>query len=165
MTYEQIEQEVVARLQDKMPTGVEVAEFAESDSQLVKPFENAHISVLYKGSRFGEPGQNLRSTAQVSQLETVQLEIIVRSRFLRGQTFSCMNLLKELRKALLGFRPTDCHRMYGVRSELVIPSSEEPSDIFTYICSFETSTLAVEEFDQNDGDGAPIEDIVFNPNL
>lgn len=155
MNYELLEQETVDRIAAYVPAGVEVVPFPENNAEMVKPFESAHISVLYRGSKFSDP----ISTAQITQTETNQIEVVLRSRFLRGADHSCYQLLKAIRKALIGWQASDCDRMYAAKSELVIPSTEEPGDIFTYILSFENTTFAVEDWEETTGDGADISNI------
>lgn len=168
MNYELLEQQIVEKLAVDAPDGVETVAFPESNGDFAKPFEGAHISVLYKGSRFGDGGnsQNFaRSTAQTVQSETVRFDLIIRSRFLRGVDHSCLRLLKTVRTSLVGFMPDNCDRVYMTGSEMVFPSDEQPADIFTYICSFEAHTLAVEAFDEQQDVLAPtLQSAVFEEN-
>ncbi len=163
MNYELLESQIVERVASFAPTGVEVVAFPENNADFVKPFEGAHISVLYKGSRYGDGAQSwTRSTAQHVQLETVRVDLIIRSRFLRGADYGCLPLLKTVRTALVGYMPDNCDRVYMTGSEMIFPSEEQPGDIFTYVCTFEATSLAVEAWDDTTGDMATITQITLN---
>lgn len=165
MNYEQLETQIVARVDANTPSSVVVAAFPENNAELIKPYEGAHITVLYKGSTFGDGsrGQSLvRSTAQVVQHEVVRFDLIIRSRFLRGHDYSCLRLLKSVRSALVGYMPDDCDRVSMTGSEMVFSQDEQPGDVFTYVCSFETTTLAVENFDEATEQLGVLTDVEFN---
>lgn len=162
MEYTQVEADVVARLVSKLPNGVTVVPLPESEAELRKPFQNARVTVCYKGSDYGDGSQGgmLRSTAQVSQNETLQLEVVIQSRFLRDKAFACYPLLSAVKKALIGFEPTHCHKMYARKNDW-LANDQEPADLFTYVCSFECTTLVVEEYDTTAEDGARITQITL----
>lgn len=168
MNYETLETDIVARLSPFMPQGVDAVKLPESDADLRgKPFMSGRVTVMYASSEYGDPGANnfLRTTAQVAQLETVTTDVVVQSRFLRGKPDSLHRLVALVKRALTGFMPTDCNRMYLRRQRVVEKLLEQDaSDLFTCVLEFECTTLNVEEFDSTTGDGAPISQVQFDSN-
>ncbi len=166
MNYELLETQIVERLLAYTPNGVVVVAFPENNAEFAKPFMSAHISVLYKGSHFGDGAKNwTRSIGQTVQNEIVRFDLIIRSRFLRGADHACLPLLKTVRTALVGYVPDNCDKVYMTGSEMVFPSDEQAGDIFTYVCTFEAVTLAVEAFDeQQDQLAQTLVSVVFEEN-
>ena len=165
MNYEQLETDIVARLQPFMPTGVDVMKLPESEKDLEGlPFQNGRITVCYKGSDYGDGqrGANLmRSTAQMVQNEQLQVEIVIQSRFLRTGNDSAHKLLALIKRALVGFSPANCDRMY-IHKQIMLPDEREVADIYTFVQSFECTSLIVEDFDDTSEDIALISQITVN---
>lgn len=162
MNYEQVETDIVNRLAPFMPFGVDVMKLPETENDLNgKPFRNGRITVCYKGSDFGDGiGQSnpLRSTAQTVQQEQLQIEIVVQSRLLRTGNDSGLKLIQLVKRALAGFKPTHCDRMHLIK-QLLLPDDKGGSDIYTFVQSFECTSLVVEEFDSTSEDIAVITQI------
>ena len=107
MNYENLENEIVARLTPFMTAGITVEKIPELESERQKPLPTkAKFTVIYAGSEYG----SALSTAQISQEEKIFIQILIESTFLRG-SFGVYNLASLLKKALTGFQPSGCRRM------------------------------------------------------
>lgn len=164
MNYAQLETEVVAKLEPFMPAGVSVVPFPDSEQDLDgKPFIRGRITVMYVDSDFGDLGSNnmLRSTAQVVQNEELVLEVVIQSRFLRTGNDSLYALIALVKRTLLGFEPTHCHRIHAKKFKRV-SDDQDASDLFTQVLHFSTSTLAVEAYDESSETIGTINQIQIN---
>lgn len=131
-----------------MPTGVGVMALPESDADMQgKPFINSRVTVMYTGSKYGDPGDNrMRSTGQIVQNETVMFDVLVQSRFLRTGNDSLHKMIPIVKRKLIGFSPTHCDRCFMDDQQLTVKEQDQ-SDIFSCVMSFRTTTLTVEEYD------------------
>lgn len=160
MNYEQLETDIVTRLQPYMPAGVNVVPLPESDADMQgKPFINSRVTVMYTGSKYGDPGENrMRSTGQMVQNETVMFDVFIQSRYLRTGDDSLHKMIPLVKRKLIGFVPTDCDRCFMDDQKIDIDKQDQ-SDIFNCVLSFRTTTLAVEEYDDTTDNGAVITSI------
>lgn len=164
MNYETLEQDFVARLSAKLPNVAQVQPMPESDAEVLKPDNGCVVTVAYTGSKFGESNHtrgSMRSTAQISQTETCQVEIVLKSRFLRVEPYSIFAILPQIKKALLGFQATDCDRAYMTGQQMMVDENRN-TDEFTWVLSFETTTLAVEDYDETQDQLGVLHDVIFN---
>jgi hypothetical protein len=165
MNYEQVETDIVERLQGLMPNGVQVIKLPESEEDLQGlPFQNARVTVCYKGSDYGDGmrGSNLlRSTGQTVKQEILQVEVVIQSRFLRTGNDSAHKLLALVKRSLVGFQPENCDRMY-IHKQIMLPDEREIADIYTFVQSFECTSMVVEEFDSTSEDIGLFSQITVN---
>lgn len=155
MNLEQIEIDIKNRLTAKLPGAIEVEILPENEKDYKKPFANCKISVCYGLSEFAKP----KSTGYIVQQEDIQVELFIRGRKLRGvnQVWDAKN--KAL-KALIGFMPTDCRRIFGVGFR--IESRED--GLFSYVLTLAMGSELVEDFDENDEVlQPPVNTITVNP--
>lgn len=163
MNYEQLETDIVTRLSPLLPENSEVMKLPETDDDLRgKPFIGGRITVMYSGSDYGDPGGNnfTRSTAQVVQLETVMVDVVIQSRFLRSGDDSLHKLIRLVKRSLIGYQPTDCDRLY-MRKQKVVDKldQQDASDLFTCVMEFECTTMSIEEVDDTADDVGAITQI------
>lgn len=151
MTYEAIETAIVERIQPFVPQGVQVVKLPEREDDMSRPFGTGKVTVAYKASRYGEPGSNsamLRSTDHIVQLETLNLEVAIQSRFLRQPSKGIYNLWDMVRRAIVGFKPADCNRLYAKDFEYF----QYEDGLFTYVATLECTRLLVQEVaEENQG--------------
>jgi hypothetical protein len=135
MNYEQIETDIVTRLSTLTPA-CEVIKLPEVQADYnTRPINKPRITVAYKGSKFEEP----HTTAQISQFEDVMIDVTLEWKKLRG-TNGVYPLMEAIRKRLIGFEPTDCHRMFLKESGF----TELEQNMWSYSFTFVTRGMIVE---------------------
>lgn len=146
MNYEQLENDVVTRLAPFATVGVSVVKMPERESERNLPVPgNAQFTVMYAGSEY----ENVQSTGQVSQTETIFVSVLVESNALRG-TKGIYNLVSVLKKALIGFKPSNCHRLQAVKHHtLGSPEAVVKDNVWQYQAIFKTTSLTVEDFTED----------------
>lgn len=106
---------------------------------------NGAILISYAGSDFGEP----RPSAAITQSRTLTILLTVMSRNLHND-FGAIELLDNLRLALVGFRPPNCSECY-LKDEAF---DEQESGIWVYQLVLKTQTMQVQQCEQA-GDSKP----------
>ncbi len=146
MNYENLENEIVARLSPFMTVGITVERIPELESERQKPLPTkAKFTVIYAGSEYG----NAMSTAQISQEEKIFIQILIESTFLRGN-FGVYNLASVLKKALTGFQPSGCRRIQVTKHHTIgSENAEKINNQWNYNVIFQTTSLHVEDFTED----------------
>jgi hypothetical protein len=146
MNYEQLENDIVTRLAPFAAAGVSVIKMPELETERSLPEpQKAQFTVMYAGSEY----ENVNSTAQVSQMETVFVAVLIESNLLRGPK-GVYNLLSVLKTALIGFKPANCHRLQAVKHHtLGSPEAVRKDNTWQYQAVFKTTTLTVEAFTED----------------
>lgn len=146
MNYEQLETEIVVRLAPFATVGVNVIKTPEVEIERKRPEpQKAQFTVMYAGSEY----ENVQSTAQVSQMESVFVAVLVESNLLRGQR-GVYNLVKVLKEALIGFKPSNCHRLQAVKHHILgSPEAVLKDNIWQLQAVFKTTSLAVEAYTED----------------
>jgi len=146
MNYEQLENDVLNRLAPFAAVGVRVVKTPEVENERLKPEPTkAQFTVMYAGSEY----ENVNSTAQVSQMESVFIAVLIECNLLRGAN-GVYGLLAVLKQALLGFRPTNCHRMQAVKHHLLgSPEAVKKDNVWQFQAVFKTTSLAVENYTED----------------
>lgn len=116
MNYEAIENDIISRLQARIdPTVVDIELLPETESELTRPVSKNRVTVAYRYSDFPQTMQKslseIRSTSSIVQNEIVCLEVVLRSRKLRGAS-GLYDLIEKVRKAILGFSPLNCDKIF-----------------------------------------------------
>jgi hypothetical protein len=139
MQYEQLENDIIARIAPGLPPGVDVLALPEKQSDFTKAFKTGRITVAYKGSKFGKP----ESTNALAQRETLEFELIVQARLLRGSTgvYACLESIKEL---ILGYKLSNTDKVYLTDQALIV-TDEKSADTFTFSMSVAAAKLVVEK--------------------
>ncbi len=135
MFIEKLEIDTVKRLKDKVGNGIDVEVMPETEAAFTRPFSTGRLSVCYKQSDFDKP----RSTAEISQDEEQTIEVIIQARTLR-KTHGIYDLAERTRKALVGFIPTNCRRMYAVSFKF----ENRENNLWVYVYTFATKSTIVE---------------------
>ena len=146
MNYELLEDEVVARLQPFTTVGITVEKLPETESQRkqVNP-SKARFTVIYAGSEY----EGANSTAQISQVEKVFVQVLIESTFLRGNR-GIYALASILKKALTGFRPQNITRLQVSKHHTIgQPDAEKINNMWNYQIIFQGNSLHVEDFTED----------------
>ncbi|MFO0387566.1 MAG: Gp37 family protein [Flavobacteriales bacterium] len=148
MNYEQIENDVVARLAPLADAGI-VIKLPEFQKEFEKQIDRYKITVAYKGSKF----EDVHTTAHVAQFEDVMIDVTIESRKLRGPG-GVYPLMAAVRNLLLGFEPTDCSRMTLKESSF----TDLETNTWSYSFTFVTRGMVVEvDPEENDPELRTIE--------
>lgn len=146
MNYELLEDEVVARLQPFTTVGITVERLPEKESERtqVNP-TNARFTVIYAGSEY----EGANSTAQISQVEKVFIQVLIESTFLRGNR-GVYALASILKKALTGFKPQNVTRLQVSKHHTIgQPDAEKKNNMWNYQIVFQGNNLHVEDFTED----------------
>lgn len=135
MFIEQLEIDIEKQLRAKIGTGIDVEVMPETEAGFSRPFAKGRLSVCYKQSEFDKP----RSTAEISQDEEQTIEVIIQSRTLR-KTHGIYDLAERTRKALVGFMPKHCRRIYAVSFKF----ESRETNLWVYVYTFATRSTIVE---------------------
>lgn len=137
--YSQIEAEIVNQLAPVAASNGFVAlQLPQTQDEYDRAFMQARVTVAYKSSEFGEPN----SPYEISQEERLQIEVVVQSRTLRGVS-GLHAVVESIKRRLVGFRPTDCSKLYIARNSFTEHNSD--TGIWAYSIVFETRYLVVED--------------------
>jgi hypothetical protein len=110
--YSDIESLIVSRLQPMTNGGgVDVLILPEVEDEFQRPFGAGRVTVAYKSSDFPA----LKSTFEIVQDELLHFEVVVQARKLRGSN-GVHAMVEAIKRLLVGFRPTDCSKMYLVKN-------------------------------------------------
>lgn len=148
MNYELLETEIVERLLPFAIAGITVKALPETEAENSSSKNlptKATFTVIYAGSEY----PSLNSTYQVSQTENVFVSILIESTFLRG-SLGIYNLISVLKKALLGFKPTDCQKITVVKHHTIgTPEAQKINNMWNYQVIFQTTSVCVEDFEED----------------
>jgi hypothetical protein len=154
--YSDIESQIVTRLQPLTNGGgVDVVQLPQVQAEFERPLNAGRVTIAYKSSEF----PSIRSTHEIVQDEHLQFEVIVQCRLLRGNA-GLHKIVETTKRLLLGFRPTDCSKMYLVKHGFT--SHDNEGAIWTYSMIFETKYVLVE--DAQEETGPNLEEILFEYN-
>lgn len=146
-SYEQAEEDIFQRLKAFEAAEIEVRKLPEDQEEMAadgnRPFKKGRLTIGYKGSKW----KDTRSTSQVIQEEKLTFEIAIQSKQLRGSR-GVYNLKRVVTQALLGFRPTDCDRIFADESGMT-GAATQSDGIWTYSALFCCTTESVEDFEED----------------
>jgi len=149
MNYAAIETEVVARLNALMTTngvtGFIAVALPDTDDEYNKPLPNNGRAFVEVGSDVKD--EEVSSTSAIRQLETININIIIQSKFRHnsGSFLGAFSIEELARKYLVGWRPSHCNRTY--KTAFKFSQRMESSSTWEYILSLATTTLIVEDTD------------------
>lgn len=137
MQYEKLENDIIAQLTPGLP-GVDVLALPDTLADFTKSFKTGKITVAYKGSKFAQA----LSTNVLSQLETVEFELIVQARLLRGPNgvYAFMEAIKGL---ILGYKLTNTDKVYLIDQMLIV--NDAKAETFTFAMAVACKRLVVED--------------------
>lgn len=148
MIYEDLEAAIVARLAPLAADfGIEVLALPENQAQYVKPFEKARVTVNWKMSQFngGRYGSQLptKSVDHAVQQEDLEVEVVIQSRFLRGES-GTYAIMEAIRRKLIGFQPLSLDPMKLIE----IKPDSYTDNLWMHVMTFGTKALSIDELDQ-----------------
>lgn len=148
MNYETLENQVYEKILPMgLVPGISIRKMPESEAEKKRPIPgNAQLTVIYAGSEYPET----ISTSQVSQEETVFIQVLIESSFLRGPQ-GIYNLLSVLKNFLVGFRPSFCLGMQVVRHHTIGgEEAEKINNLWNYNVIFKAkSAMTVTDFTED----------------
>lgn len=143
--YSDIEAEVVAHLADTLTAiQVDVVPLPEFQAEFARPFLNGRVTVVYKGSEFGDH----RDIGMVVQDEKIQIEVVIVCKKLRGAS-GIHGITELVKRKLLGFSPTDCNKMRLIKNGY--HDYDKESALWSYSMIFETNYRLVEAAEYDTG--------------
>lgn len=151
--YDKLEKEIIDRLRPIFDAKIQIVQTPQSEKDFDIPFLHGRITVVYVQSGYGES----TSTAQIRQLETLQFEVIIQAKLLRGVD-GLHDINEKTRRRLAGWMPTSCSRIWLQKNGFVERDSQ--NNVFTYTMTIATTYLFVEEFEEEGGE--PLDSVIFN---
>jgi len=136
MTYESLEAAIVGRLQGL--TSVAANVLPENDNEYTTPYTMADVVVAYNSSAFDDS----QTSDLISQPETIHLQLVVRSRRLRGKS-GIYQVLDALQGKLQGWRPPDCTKIHLLN----VKFESHNADLWTYSMMISTEGFRIEQPD------------------
>ena len=137
MNFEQLENDIVSRLQPLATESIEVIALPETEKDFKRGIDDARITVAFNGAEW----QKNTTTDKISQTLVVTTGVVVQARFLRGEK-GVYQLFDNVRKLLIGYAPTGCYGLYVKSFDLF--SDEE--ETFTFVAFLDCETFSVEDY-------------------
>lgn len=162
--YEQLEDDIVARLAPLATLLVDLEAMPESEAEFSEVFDKSRITVMYQNSDYGGstsgyvPSMAL-ATVQVD--EYAEVHVVLRARTLRGSgsDLGIYEMLERTARLLTSYRPTGWERMhprktmyvgnngtvftydmvYAVRRVATLPLLDDEGTVYPVITSIETN--------------------------
>lgn len=142
--YTDTEDEIVQRLQEKLPEGYQVMALPEKEKQVDLPDDGALIIVAYSDSQFDPPS----STDIIKQTERVTVLLNIKSPRLRGN-FSIKESLQLVKLFILGFAPANMGKLYLQKIEF---DERDPGEnYFSYNVTFVANKIHMEVLEELQG--------------
>jgi hypothetical protein len=140
--YHETEQSIVTRLQPLLAEDILVEPLPENAADYKKPYSKPRVNIMLLGEKYGAQ----KSTGLIVQETVVTWLFIIESKKLRGPG-GIYQVVELIRKWLIGFRPANMQRMYGV--ELVFDNRDSDNGLFTYHLTMAGAAAAV-QYDAGD---------------
>lgn len=161
MRYDDLEDDIVARLAPLLDDDIEVEHIPDNEDDYSRPFENPRVTVAYKGSTFSDEVARgvprTLSTNETVQTEFAEVHVLVRSRKLRGDD-GVYAVTEKVKQRLFGFMPEDWSRLHPKQYDLV----ENADGVFLCDLTFVCSALAVQHEPDDTTEYPPLVDVTFN---
>lgn len=139
MNPEVLEDEIKDKLIADLGSGIDVEVLPETIAEFQKVYEAPKLSVCVDGINF----ESIQSVNLVSQPAIVQIDIAIQSRKRRGPQ-GIFDLYNQAKSSLLGFIPTNCHKIYF--KDFILSNYGDNDDIWFYSLKMECRTIIVENF-------------------
>lgn len=147
LNYQLLEQSVVNRLNPLTNNGTIVIPLPETQDEMVKPFKDSKITVLYKSSDYDDTVTrglpSLMSSDIVAQWEYAEIELVIQSRLLRGAT-GAHYLKRAIDVLLIGFEPEGWHKMVPKQYQLIPNQQDVVDGVWTFSYIWVTKNISVE---------------------
>lgn len=153
MDYTVVENEIVAKLTADLNSNFLAEVMPENDGDYERPYEKPKVTVAYIGSKYIEPNRSNESYRTVGdaivQNEILNFELVFWGKDVRS-TYGLHALMRDARKILIGFMPTNCYKMY-ILSQNLSSGPEKQKDLFYYSAIFACESLVVENIEMPTG--------------
>lgn len=148
---------MVLRLKEKLPAFT-AEHFPDKPDASTLAKKREGFLVNFDGSTFGEPA----STAPMSANEELKFAVTVRVLSLRGAK-GAANMLREVRKAFFGWRPTKEGQLLGATKFLPVDTGfvDETEGVWRWAITFKTTVPAVEDLQPETGPALTL--VTFKP--
>ena len=152
--YDQVEDEVVARLISVIPD-FDIVPLPQKSAEFKNPDERPRITVAYGGSEFPA----MKSTNESRQDENVTVLINITSRLLRGDV-GIYSIIEKVINALLGFRLSNIDRL--LLKSIEFDNRDESTTIFSYNVTMIGKKLRIQILSDAADDGPPLQTVTLN---
>lgn len=141
MNYQVIEESIAARLAPMVTAGYKVDVLPDVQADFKNPI-GPQVWVSYQKSTFDQTSDDPRhfSTGPTHQKEVLNFELTIQAKKLRGNS-GVYKTIELARLLLVGFRPTNCHKLYMVQ---VVPASYE-ENLWTYKMMMACQSVVLEQ--------------------
>ena len=136
MFFEQLENDVKARLQTMMGSGVEVELEPETETANRTPFAKPRVSVMFDQSEF----EKQKATGYIAQHETCRLAILIRCRLLRGDN-GIYTTVENVRRYIAGYAPPNWSKMWLIKFQFL----KRENNLWEYVLTVGSTSMIVEE--------------------
>lgn len=149
MTFTDQEDDLVARIIAKInpmnDPKITVVPMPENEKQFKKPFEGVRVTVGYIESKFGSKtdSEEFKTVHLITQDERVYFDIYIESRLRRGD-YGLLPTLDKLRRALIGYKPVGCYKLFAISQDEMIFDE----DLWRFSFKIAAYTMLVEQPDQ-----------------
>jgi hypothetical protein len=143
MNYQTTEASIVTRLAPMVVAGYAVAALPDVQADFINPI-GPQVWVAYQKSKFDQTNDDPKhlSMGSTHQKEVLNFELTIQSKKLRGNN-GVYKTLELVRLLLVGFRPTNCHKLYMVE---VSPVQYE-ENLWTYKMLMACQSVVIEQPD------------------
>ena len=163
MDYGVLEVEIAGHLNIHLNKGVDIEEekvdcqaIPEAEIDYKKHYIKNKVTVAFSE----EKADPTNSTFAIGQAVTVTFSILIESKLLRSAK-GIYPLAERIKKILVGFRPTDCAKMWYTTQQFV----DNERDIFKHVLEFQTKTFRVEDMDEKEPGEHDFKDLIINEEL
>lgn len=141
------ENDIRQRLIDKInDSNIDIEVLPDALDAWRRPFEKGRISVTYDMSKYGKVDE----IGLIKQEDVMHFCLFIQCRTRQGE-YGLYDLFNRSKKAVIGYAPTHCSKIYGISFEHV----ERAQDVWVYEFKIACNNILVENFDTDDGNFAP----------
>lgn len=146
MNYEVLQDEIIQRMQPFSIAGMDVVRLPQNNDELKRHIpKKGKLTIIYSGSEYGKTINN----DNIAQDEEVYITVFIESSSLYGD-LGIYNLVKLVKQALTGFKPSGCKKMQVVKHHTIgTPESSRMEGVWQYQIIFRTTSLHVEDFEED----------------
>lgn len=136
------EKEIADRIAFKIndPTNIDVEVLPDGLDAYRRPFKKGRISVSFDMSKYGD----VDDLSFIKQDDTMHFCIILQCRK-RRDTYGLYDLFNKAKLSIIGFRPTNCAKIYGVSFDFV----DRQEDVWLYEFKIACKNMMVEDYNDD----------------
>ncbi len=147
MNYEQVEEDIRARLHNAIGSTCKVIAIPETEEEFKRPITKPQITVSYNGSDFGTMGRmdkaEIRTLGDaITHREVLSFHVMLQSKKLRGEV-GLYKIISDTLRLLTGYAPFECDRLYVTKFGFV----DYKEGIWSYNLQMAATSILVQEQD------------------